>query len=295
MNSEITVPSHIFFCGGAWGCSFHIGVYRALQEKYGLENLSKIKFAGNSAGALIALGCANGVTWKELEEIYLESMNNAKTNGVFGKMSIYHDNVINKVLTQQESYKKLNDKLIVGITTFLTKYTLISRWNNNDELRNCLHASMHVPYYCTFIEKYNNKRAIDGGIIEDFYRFNESTLVISLLDKRGDIYPKPLLGIFKDCYSPDLNNYYRLRDNGTKMMNQWDGKFKSKESELDIKNQWKCKLTVTIRTIAAMMMWIARIMEEIPLKRVVCLVAVIILYKKKNLMMKKMKHFGVFN
>ena len=36
-------PDSLFFCGGIWGVSFHIGVYKALVEKWGYEKISRMK------------------------------------------------------------------------------------------------------------------------------------------------------------------------------------------------------------------------------------------------------------
>ena len=105
-------PSHIFFAGASWGCGFYIGVYKALQEKYGLDGLAKIAWSGNSAGALVALLGASGLDWCIAEKVYFDCMHEAAESGVFQKMSKYHDTALDVVFNENENlYKELNDRI----------------------------------------------------------------------------------------------------------------------------------------------------------------------------------------
>ena len=146
---------------------------------YGLNALQNVRFAGNSAGALIALCFASGHGWKFADELYLKLAESAIENGVFQKMSGYHDQAINSIfLEDPEFYKKVENKLFIGVTYYFDQYKLISKWQRNDQLRDCIHASMHIPYYCTHINKINNNhRAIDGGFGKQYHRFKGDTLV----------------------------------------------------------------------------------------------------------------------
>eukprot|EP01084_Bolivina_argentea_P121051 214584_1 len=289
MSETIPPPTHIFFAGASWGCGFYIGAYKALQEKYGLETLSKCKYSGNSAGALIALLGAVGLDWKVAEKVYLTCLNQAVEHGVFQKMSIYHDIAMDEVLKKSdEMYKELNNKLFVGVTHFIDSYELISKWNNNKELRDCLHASMHIPYYCTHINKIGtkkgNKICIDGSFSTMFHRFDKTTLVMTAMSHKGDISSDPELTFFKDCYSPDLENYYKMRDNGYHAMNKWNGRYKWNEYSIYTKSKYRLKkkrlININMKKIIVFCFWIARMLEEIKIKRILCFVICIFLYKK---------------
>ena len=138
-NETPPIPSYIFFAGAAWGCAFYVGVYRALQERYGLDELQKIKWSGNSAGGLVALCGAAGLDWKKAEQVYLSMAKDGINNGVFQKMSIYHDNCMDVVFNDNpQLYKQLNGQLFIGVTYWWQKYELISEWKSNQELRHCM-------------------------------------------------------------------------------------------------------------------------------------------------------------
>ena len=49
---------------------FYVGVYKALEEIYGLELLKKVKFSGNASCASSAAFLASGVGWQPAEKIY---------------------------------------------------------------------------------------------------------------------------------------------------------------------------------------------------------------------------------
>ena len=283
--ADVTTPSHIFFSGTSWGCDFYIGVYRALQQKYGLDSLSKCKFAGNSAGALIALCAAAGLDWTIMEKVYLKCLHDAVDNGVFQKMSIYHNDALDAVLNDDEEiYKKLNKKLFVGITCFVNEYELISEWRNNHELRACVHASMHIPYYCSHIERVSVhgswRRAIDGGFGSEVYRFNASSLVVAALSDKGDITPNPKLKRFKDCYSPNLEKYHKMHENGYQRMMEWDGRYKWDEYRECIRN--KHRLKAKEKSIF-FMLWFLRILQEVQIKRIMFVVLPMLLLQNINL------------
>eukprot|EP01084_Bolivina_argentea_P058025 105954_1 len=278
--AETIAPTHVFFAGGSWGCAFYIGVYKALQEKYGLNVLSKWKFAGNSAGAFIATFAVLGFDWTNVESLYLDCLNQASEHGVFGKASIYHNLIMDKIF-KADAVTKLNNKLFIGVTHFIDEYELISQWTNNDEVRDCIHASMHIPYYCTHINKIQTKkgysRCIDGSLGKEFHRFNKTTLVVTATDNSGDISSEPPLMFLKDCYEPNLEKYYKMRDNGYYVMNKWNGKYKCDEYNNYTKRKY---VEINMKKIVAFCLWVARILEEIQIKRIV-FIAVCILFCKK--------------
>ena len=275
------LPTHIFFAGASWGCGFYIGAYRALQENYGLDTLSRCKFAGNSAGVLVALCAAAGLDWTVAERVYLKCLTEAVNAGVFQKMSVYHDHALDEVFGgDEEAYKKLNRRLFVGITCFVDEYEIISEWDSNEQLRACIHASMHIPYYCTHIEPVHVKgavrRAVDGGFGSEIHRFNSTTLVVVALSELGDVAPEPKLDRFKDCYGPNLTKYQEMKDSGYVQMQGWDGTYKSKvyQKYAQRKRSGKEKIMVYV-------LWFLRMLEEVQLKRLVVLVILVVVYRRK--------------
>ena len=151
------------------------------------------------------------------------------------------------------------------------------------------HASMHIPYYCTDIHKIRGmdgkyRRAIDGGCAKQCHRFSEDTLVVTAMNGHGDIVSDPILTFFNDCYEPNMNKYYKMRDNGYKMMMKWDGKYKWSEYDKWTKSKYRLRgkgtKVMKWRDFAVFIMWCFRIMEEVKLRRILMIVLMIFMYKK---------------
>lgn len=218
-------PKNIFFGGASWGSAFYIGVYQGLLEKYG--SLNGINIYGVSAGALLALCMVLEMSPKELEEIYLDLANQADQNGVFFKMTKYHNDALDKILKDENSYKKVNGKLHIGISVYPNQHIIINEWNSNQELRHDLHCSFHIPYYCTYNAIKNGKLALDGALTFDQSLYPDDTLYIGMSNHHinSNLTTKectyPILGekyieTVKDGYNKtikyDLKNYIFLKE-----------------------------------------------------------------------------------
>ena len=193
-------PKSFFFCGSGWGGIYNIGVYKGLTEKYSYEYLNTCKFGGNSSGATVALGAALGLKWEEMYETYLEIVDLALQNGIITKMSNYHRYILNKHIIDSNTYKKLNNRLFIGVTFFSNNYKIYSNWNNNQELIDTLQSSFHIPGYCNYLCKVNNKIAIDGGFGDEYYKIHPDTVVINPCTKNGDIYCNPSISTTFSLY-----------------------------------------------------------------------------------------------
>ena len=183
----MSCPSSFFFGGGCWLACYHIGVYKGMLEKWG-DIIYEKKIGGNSAGAIIALGVVLKKSVDEISEAYELSVNYSKKNGIFSNSSC-HSLLINKWLDDKDIYKKLNKKLHIGITYFFSKFTIINEFNSNQDVIDALHASMHIPYYCSYIKRVNGKIAIDGGFSKNISKLDEDTFTISLFRKNASLYP----------------------------------------------------------------------------------------------------------
>jgi hypothetical protein len=197
---NINKPKIIYLGGSSWGCAFYIGCYQAMLEKWG--NIDDILLYGNSAGALIALFMALKMPVKEVKDIYIEFAESAKNNGVFLKMSKYHTQIFNKILSNPDDYKKVNNKLHIGITTYPDKHLVVNNWNSNEELINDLHCSFHIPFYCTYNAKIDNKKVLDGALSVDLGNFPRNSILIGM-NKMHDIYSNLTT---KDCIYPLLSD-----------------------------------------------------------------------------------------
>lgn len=223
----IKCPKSFFLCSGSWGSAFYIGAYKAMVKKWGYKKLKKCKFGGNSAGGLIALGIALGIKWERLEKIYLDLAKIAIEKGVIGKMSNYHQIALEKMLTHKNDYKKVNGKLFIGLNNFYKKFYVKNKWSCNQDLIECMHASFHIPYYCTYKKKIDNKIAIDGAIGKPYFKIDNETLIISCRCEKNQahITCQPKLE-YRDVIKPDLLKYKKIKNNGYVQTMNWDGIYK---------------------------------------------------------------------
>lgn len=269
-----------YFSGCSWGCIYHIGVYKKIYEIFSRDELENMRWGGTSSGGLVALCICLSKTPDECLQIFNKFSDQAKKIGVFGKMSIYHREILSKLCPDGgNEYKSLNGRLFIGITRFLCKFELISKWKSNKDLRNTLHASMHIPFYMTHIEKVKDKFAIDGGLSGNIANIDENTITISPTMNLADIRPEKLLTRI-ECYRPSSNNRLielkNIGENNTKI-------FFSSIRKKRLKNKESLKKKI-IKYFLASSLWSLRLLEEIGFKKFIFyLILLFLLYKKRNL------------
>ena len=101
---------------------------------------------------------ALGRTAEDLDALYQKLAENASQRGVVGKMSVYHQEVIDGLLTASgrddaaASLQRLNSggALGVGTTGFFDAHSFHFAWGSLQELYDTLHGSFHIPFYCAF-------------------------------------------------------------------------------------------------------------------------------------------------
>lgn len=177
--------------------SFHIGVVKALEElwneakKQSDGSLSgklcdNMEVSGDSAGAAIGAGMQLGMTWQELRALYLQLAQRARKGGVWcGRMSIYHEEMLDTILKDPNSVEKLKERgFSMGVTRFFNKYQRYTSWRDMKHLRECFHSSFHVPLYCAYKSGVDGKQGIDGG----FSNTSENMKHIELSAGQGNTY-----------------------------------------------------------------------------------------------------------
>jgi len=174
-RQNIRCPSHIYFGGAAWGCAYYVGCCQGLEACFGNKNLSRTVFLGDSAGALMALGMSLGRGSNKLDSIYKKLAENASEKGVIGKMSIYHQEAIDSLLSTEDesastSLKRLNTTRAfgVGTTQFFDQHKFHHRFESLQVLYDTLHGSFHIPFYCAYdgepcVEWISGKPVVDGA------------------------------------------------------------------------------------------------------------------------------------
>lgn len=270
-------PDSFFFGGGCWAGCYHIGVYKALYEKWGDELYTK-KFGGNSAGALIALGIVLRKTSKEIEDMMLIISTKSRKYGMLTN-SFYIDYVLNTWLSDANDYHKLNNKLQIGITIFFDKFELIDKWNNNQEVIDTIHASMHIPFYTTHINNVNGHIAIDGGFSKDVYKLDENTFTISLFNDNACLFPSKKLNFFKCLFPASKEICLKIIKMGYDDTNQYDF------NNIQYHNHTNYLKTDYFVQTAIAIAWVARISEIIIYKNKAALLSCWLLfyhYKNRN-------------
>ena len=254
---KTSCPKSIFFCGGSWGCVVYIGIYKAIIERWGKECLDKIKFGGNSSGAMVATLFALGIDIQGAEEIYKFLANKAKNEGVFMKMSNYHIEALNKVFKNGDEYKRLNNRLFIGVTYYFNDYKVISEWESNSDLLDTLHASFHIPFYCNYTKKTKYGIGIDGCVGRNYHMIDKDTIIIGCKTKQADIICNPPIK-FSDCITPFIDNYDEIFSKGYNTMMKWDGKVNNNK----LNETTKSKMLI-------MLLWCLRYMEELSIYSII--------------------------
>lgn len=251
LNRMRNAPSSVFFAGCSWGCAFFIGVYKGLVERWGIDHVRSMKFGGNSSGAMIAFASALGVQTSQMEKLYTGLASKAVDHGVFGKMSGYHSEAIADLMPNGDEYLRLNGRLFLGVTMWFKEHAVVSHWNSNQELVDTLHASFHVPFYCTHTTPLSSGIGIDGMIAKSFYRIDSNTLIVDARSQDGDIVCSPSL-TFKECVYPLLNTkYIQVRDKGARAIFSWNGEYNQSIEPCS------CGSTITL------LLWALRYMEDL--------------------------------
>ena len=181
----------------------------------------------------------------------------------------------------EKDYLKLNGRLFVGITTFFKKHTIICQWKNNEEVRNTLHASFHIPFYCSHVEPLpNNKIGIDGGFASSFYKIDKNTVIINTGDEHsGDINCIPSL-TYKECaYQLTNERYNIIRDKGESSVYKWDGSVKSNPKPITYSNKMMAAI------------WLMRLGEHVKRRHIFLLSIIFFYYLKRNSILKCVKKF----
>ena len=216
-------PDSFFFVAGGWGVSFYIGVVKALYIKWGKKYVSNCKIGGNSAGSVIALAVSLGYDFEYIEELWITLLNKSKNDIFFKNVSAYQEELINSILKHKDDYLKLNGKLFIGVTSYKNKYTIISEWKSNSDLKNSLFGSMYIPFYSKKI-RIDNNVVLDGAFSQNYHKIADKTLVISV-SQYGDILSTPPIKLIELSQPSTLSKYYIFRNRGYNSLINWDGKY----------------------------------------------------------------------
>lgn len=237
INKNITDTEHshneisnieLSFEGSLWKCAFYIGVYKALIELYGYDQIKNIKVAGTSSGVLAALAITIGYKWEDLDRLYRLIAKYSNEYGNYGITSLYLDIFLDKMLKNDDDYKKLNGKLFIGVTKFFKKSYIVSEWTSNEDLKNTIRESTNIPFYiCRNI----NTFTIDGCLSGGFIKLSKNTLFITANENKAHINPSIKFSYFDSIYtlqdplySISIDDGYNVTKNFFKIFNKSEKK-----------------------------------------------------------------------
>uniref|UniRef100_A0A8C9PDA2 Omega-hydroxyceramide transacylase n=1 Tax=Spermophilus dauricus TaxID=99837 RepID=A0A8C9PDA2_SPEDA len=198
-------PHSISFSGSGFLSYYQAGVVDALRDLAPRMLDTAHRFAGTSAGAVIAALVICGIEM----EVYLRFLNKglAEVKRFFlgplspsCKMVQMMRQFLYKVLPE-DSYKFASGKLHVGLTRFTDgESVVVSEYTSKEELIEALYCSCFVPVYCGFIPPtYRGVRYIDGGFTGmQPCSFWTDSITISTFSGQQDICPRDCPAIFHD-------------------------------------------------------------------------------------------------
>ncbi|XP_026239477.2 omega-hydroxyceramide transacylase isoform X1 [Urocitellus parryii] len=198
-------PHSISFSGSGFLSYYQAGVVDALRDLAPRMLDTAHRFAGTSAGAVIAALVICGIEM----EVYLRFLNKglAEVKRFFlgplspsCKMVPMMRQFLYQVLPE-DSYKFASGKLHVGLTRFTDgESVVVSEYTSKEELIEALYCSCFVPVYCGFIPPtYRGVRYIDGGFTGmQPCSFWTDSITISTFSGQQDICPRDCPAIFHD-------------------------------------------------------------------------------------------------
>ncbi|XP_052020231.1 omega-hydroxyceramide transacylase [Apodemus sylvaticus] len=198
-------PHSISFSGSGFLSYYQAGAVDALRDLAPRMLDTAHRFAGTSAGAVIAALVVCGI---EMEE-YLRVLNKglAEVKKFFlgplspsCKMVQMMRRFLYDVLPE-DSYKFATGRLHVSLTRVTDgENVVVSEYRSKEELIEALYCSCFVPVYCGLIPPtYRGERYIDGGFTSmQPCAFWTDSITISTFSSQQDICPRDCPAIFHD-------------------------------------------------------------------------------------------------
>jgi hypothetical protein len=139
-----------------------VGVYKGMLEKWGKDFMKHTVISGASAGTIIAVGIVLLKSPEYIGELYCETALNAKYGIFYKGIELLEEHCIDKLLEDPNAYKLLENRCFIGTTGFFSNHRWSSKWKDNKELKQCLQASLHIPFLCKRVGPINGVEVVDG-------------------------------------------------------------------------------------------------------------------------------------
>ncbi|KAM6185095.1 omega-hydroxyceramide transacylase [Rhynchocyon petersi] len=198
-------PHSISFSGSGFLSFYQCGAVDALRDLAPRMLETAHRFAGTSAGAVVAALAVCGIEMEEYLRVLNVGVAEVKKSflGPLSpscKMVQMMRQFLYKVLPE-DSYKVATGKLHVSLTRFTDgENVVVSEYTSKEELIEALYCSCFVPIYCGLIPPtYRGQRYIDGGFTSmQPCSFWTDSITISTFSGQQDICPQDCPAIFND-------------------------------------------------------------------------------------------------
>ncbi|XP_041491119.1 omega-hydroxyceramide transacylase isoform X1 [Microtus oregoni] len=198
-------PHSISFSGSGFLSYYQAGAVDALRDLAPRMLDTAHRFAGTSAGAVIAALVICGIEMEEYLRVLNKGLAEVKKSflGPLSpscKMVQMMRQFLYDVLPE-DSYKFATGKLHVSLTRVTDgENVVVSEYTSKEELIEALYCSCFVPVYCGFIPPtYRGERYIDGGFTSmQPCAFWTDSITISTFSSQQDICPRDCPAIFHD-------------------------------------------------------------------------------------------------
>ncbi|KAJ1068551.1 hypothetical protein K5549_005247 [Capra hircus] len=198
-------PHSISFSGSGFLSFYQAGAVDALRDLAPRMLETAHRFAGTSAGAVVAALAICGIEMDEYLRVLNVGVAEVKKSflGPLSpscKMVQMMRQFLYRVLPE-DSYKVTTGKLHVALTRFTDgESVVVSEYTSKEELIEALYCSCFVPVYCGLIPPtYRGVRYIDGGFTGmQPCSFWTDSITISTFSGQQDICPRDCPAIFHD-------------------------------------------------------------------------------------------------
>lgn len=199
-----------------------------MLERWGPDFMDHTLLCGDSAGIVLVLGIALKYTPAFIASTYQATCAAAPGGILRGGMEALAEQCLQRLVDgpgevpNPDTYRLLNDRVMIGSSTWSKRHVWTRRWQNNEELMASLRQSFHIPLLCRRCD-----HGVDGAYVfagTDLPHGDKSFYVGD--DGAADVsYRFSLQEMF---YPVTGDAYLRLVAQGQQDMLGWNGQLKRK-------------------------------------------------------------------
>ncbi|GFR45503.1 hypothetical protein Agub_g6891, partial [Astrephomene gubernaculifera] len=157
----------ITFSGAGFLLPYFIGVTEVLQHLRVLRPGRSTPVAGSSAGSLVAVSIACGLSMTQMYDSFLDTVRDCRTNGSYRRLDVVLRRWLDSTLPP-DAAERCSGVATVAITRLFPRprAETISTFTSREDLIAALMTSCHIPAYFNgeLTANFRGKTAIDGGV-----------------------------------------------------------------------------------------------------------------------------------